>query len=137
MPAIDECEPQVIRALAKSGWVVIDQPYHIKLARNDRLYADLRLKNAQENRRLVVVEVKCFSGGRAVIDDFYHAVGQYLMYRGALRLLQLDEPLYLCIPENIYNGFFQRETVQFVVNDARIKLIIVDMIAEEIVTWLE
>jgi len=66
-----------------------------------------------------VIEVKCFSEKRSVFDEFYHAVGQYLLYRNALILKKIDVPIFLSVPVNIYDTFFQRKTVQAVIEDAK------------------
>jgi hypothetical protein len=48
MPALDHCQPAVVRALEKAGWLVIDQPLTIRNVIGRRhIYADLRLKHRQ------------------------------------------------------------------------------------------
>lgn len=92
MPAIDSCEPQMIRAFQKANWSIGDQPFAIRLAeKRDHVFADLRLINRSDNAQIVVIEVKCFPDSRSQLDEFYHAVGQYLVYRSAL---VLDDALY-------------------------------------------
>jgi hypothetical protein len=61
MPAIDDCEPQMIRALEKSGWRVIDHPLTLRnvLGRN-HVYADLRLEQIVTGQQIIVVEVNAF-----------------------------------------------------------------------------
>lgn len=81
MPALDQCEPQVIRALQKAGWVVTHQPLQIRVSRNEAVYADLRLIQPAVKQTIIIVEVKCFAGKRSLLDEFYHAVGQYIVYR--------------------------------------------------------
>lgn len=137
MPAIDQCEPQVIRALQKQGWIVTRRPFAIRLGKGESIYADLRLVSAQDQRVIIVVEVKCFSEKRSILDEFYHAVGQYLFYRDVLVLKNINTPIYLSVPLNIYDTFFNRETVKTVVQNAQIKVIVVDLENEEVVSWLE
>jgi hypothetical protein len=82
MPAIDECEPQMLRALAKDDWAVINQPLTLRsgIARK-QLFADLYLQKMTTKEQIIVVEIKCFPESRSRIDKFYHAIGQYQVYR--------------------------------------------------------
>lgn len=136
MPAIDQCEPQVIRAFQKQGWAVTHQPFPIRVVGEQGVLADLRLQHKTNETAIIVVEVKCFSQRRSILDEFYHAVGQYLLYRSALDLKGIDSPLYLSVPSAIYASFFSRKTVQRVINSAKIKVIVVDIEREEILSWI-
>lgn len=136
VPAIDQCEPQVVRALEKAGWVVIDQPFAIRVSRQEGILADLRLRNLQNSITVIVVEVKCFSERKSFWDEFYHAVGQYLVYRNALKLLNIESDIYLSVPLAAYTKFFDRRTVQAVLNDVIINIVVVDLEREEVVTWI-
>lgn len=135
MPAIDQCEPNVIRALEKLGWRVTDRPFPIRLSRDEGVYADLRLRSTDGQQSIIIVEVKCFSEKRSILDEFYHAVGQYLLYREALQLKNISVPLYLSVPRTIYDTFFARRMVQAVLKNANIKIMVVDIELEEVIQW--
>lgn len=137
MPAIDQCEPNVIRALEKLGWRVTHQPFPIRLSKDEGVYADLRLRSLDGQQSIIIVEVKCFSEKRSVLDEFYHAVGQYLVYREALQLRNLPVPLYLSVPRNIYDTFFRRRMVQAVLKNANIMIMVVDIELEEVIQWIQ
>lgn len=138
MPATDQCEPAVVNALAKDGWVVIDRPFTIQLdkAKRSYIYADLRLRNQTDNRTVIIIEVKCFSGNESLFNEFYGAIGQYATYRDALELLHISAPLFLAIPSDIYATFFQTPIIQSVLTTLRIQLIIINIQLEEIVEWI-
>jgi hypothetical protein len=137
MPAIDHCEPQVVRALRKSGWVVSDQPYPIRLtAEKGYVFADLRLERILDASAMIVAEVKCFPIGRSLLDEFYHALGQYLVYRTAMELRQLQEMLYLAIPLPVFRHIEGRPVLQAALQNYGVKLIIVDLETEVIVKWV-
>ena len=136
MPAVDQCEPQIIRALAKAGWEVVDRPIAIRYTAHERLYADLRLRNQHNSQAMIVVEVKCFDSTRSQIEEFYQAVGQYLTYRAAMKLADFPESLWLAVPTQAYTRFFRRHLVRSVVEDARIALILVDLDREEVAQWI-
>lgn len=136
MPAIDDCEPQVIRALEKDGWQLDSRPYSIPLM-DTVVFADLLLRKTDTDAELLVVEVKCFPASRTPLEHFYQAVGQYQMYRLALKRLSLDIPIVLSIPQPIYETFVQVEAdAQAVLKDATIKVVVIDLESEEVVTWL-
>jgi XisH protein len=136
LPAIDQCEYHVIQALKKAGWLVIDQPFPIRISREEGVFANLRLRKISDTTGIIVIEVKCFSEKRSTLDEFYHAVGQYLLYRNALILKNIDVPLYLSVPVNVYDTFFQRTMVQAVIEDAKIRIVVIDIERETVVKWL-
>jgi hypothetical protein len=138
MPATDNCEPQIIRALEKASWDVVDKPYTIFLPQEKGfVLADLRLQHRVTKQRMIVVEVKCFNSGQPVVDEFYRAVGQYWMYRSGIRLKQIDYPVYLAVPSHIYATFFQRAVIQNIIHESGIKILVVNLEKEEIMQWLD
>lgn len=82
----------------------------------------------------IAVEVKSFVG-LSNLSDFHLAVGQFLNYRLALEELESDRILYLAIPDDIYNTFFQDSFIQKVIDVYSIKLIIVNPKKGEITLW--
>lgn len=135
MPAIDSCEPQVVRALEKEGWTVIKHHVLLRLGdTDDFVLADLRLQ--KDAVHIVVVEVKCFAKRPFEFAEFYQAVGLYLFYRNAMRLNELMEPLYLAIPVAAYQWFSELDAIQATLQDAKINLIVVDLELEEVLRWI-
>ncbi len=132
MPALDIYHPQVVNALQKAGWAVSTGPYVIRVPGRKRpLYADL---SAQLNTsKIIVAEIKCFQ-----IDprgELYTAIGQYLVYRALLNQLGISHELYLAVPSSAYHGIF-RDMGMVVINETKIKLIVVDIEQEVIEQWL-
>ena len=138
MPAIDHCQPAVIRALEKAGWHVTHQPYPIiRHRRRKYLFVDLRLERRESGGgAIVVVEIKCFYNRHVFLSDFYQAVGQYVMYRNALRISGVDVPVYLALPLLAYERSFQDEVLQSVMKDIGLHLVVVDLEGEEVVQWI-
>ena len=97
------------------------------------LFVDLLIQNAQSSA--LVIEVKCFQDERNFHDEFYHAVGQYLTYRALLKINGNSYPLYLSVPLNVYQRYFVLPHIKAVVNDAKIEIVVVDLMAEEIHLW--
>lgn len=82
----------------------------------------------------IIVEIKTFVQ-TSFIHAFHKATGQYDNYLLALEEIAPERLLYLAIPEDIWNGYFQERFIQKVVNRKNIKLIIYNPIEDIIVQW--
>ncbi|HAX75060.1 MAG TPA: XisH protein [Cyanobacteria bacterium UBA11372] len=137
MPAKDTYHNAVKSALVKDGWTITAEPYKI-LYEDAELYADLAAERplaAERNGQKIVVEIKSFVG-RSLMYDFHSALGQYVVYR---QLIELTEPaykLYLAIDDITYENFFQRKSIQTVMEANNVCLTVVDMQKEIIVQWI-
>lgn len=138
MPALDSCEPQVVNALRKDGWIVSNQPFFIGTGK-EALFADIRAFKNDNGvpKEIIVVEVKCFANRRMYLDDLYGAIGQYLIYRNAMRSKQVFEPLYLALPTTTYTTLFRREVVVATIREIQMKMLVVDLVKEEISVWVD
>jgi hypothetical protein len=138
MPAIDVCEPEIIRALQKDGWQVLAKPHNIRL--DERyLYADFRAGRftAEGEQTIVVMEVKCFTDPKDDLDEIYKTIGQYSLYRSAMDAAgDSDLPLYLAIPEIAYHRFEAQPELWSALQNSIVKWLIVDTIQEVIFQWL-
>jgi hypothetical protein len=132
MPAIDECQPKIINALAKAGWQVNEKPFILRLNRQHRLHIDLEARNQQGT--ILVIEVKYFAETQSATTDLYLAIGQYIVYRSLLRERDILEELFLAIPLSAYQDIFQRMGMSAIV-DNDVKMIIVDLDTEVIHSW--
>lgn len=103
------------------------------------MYIDLgaeRVIAAEKGVRKIAIEIKTF-GSASKIADLEQAVGQYVVYRMALRRLQPDRELFLAVPQDVVvNQFQHRELWQAFLTDESGKLIGYDADKEEIVQWL-
>lgn len=137
MPARDIYHNEVKNALIKDGWTITDDPYIIKYE-DAELYADLAAEKpiaAERQGQKIVVEIKSFVG-KSLMNDFHNALGQYIVYR---KLIQLTEPkykLYLAIDDVVYDKFFKRKSVQAVIHENNLLLIVVNTEKEEIQRWI-
>jgi hypothetical protein len=137
MPVPDVIHDAVKNALIKDGWTITDDPYTIKFE-DATLYADLRAERplaAERGGRRIVVEIKSFLGP-SLYHDWELAIGQYEVYR---RLLQVTEPkseLFLAIDTDAFVNFFQRKSVQLVVQLSQVKLVVVCLESEEVDQWI-
>jgi hypothetical protein len=134
--AIDHCEPQVKTALEKEGWII--PPYQVRLIHGERtIYIDLEA-NRQLNgskRQILLLEVKCFPEA-GTNSELFLAFGQYIFYRSMLRAAGISTALYLSVPLDVYSSAFDAATMR-VVSDNQVKIVVVDLVLEEIAEWIE
>lgn len=135
--AKDVIHDAVKNALAKDGWMITDDPFHIKF-KDLELQADLGAERpiaATKAGRKIVVEVKSFLG-RSLISELYSALGQYAVYLDLLKETEPDRKLYLAVSDLVYNDFFQLEAVQFIVARENLAMLVVNTKTEEVTQWL-
>ena len=138
MPAKDIYHNEVKNALLKDGWTITADPYFIKYE-DAELYADLAAEKpiaAQRQGQKIVVEIKSFVG-RSLMYDFHGALGQYMVYRNLIKLTDPEYKLYLAIDDFVYRNFFQRKSIQLIINENKLLLIVVEMEKEEILQWID
>ena len=137
MPAKDFYHDGFKNALLKDGWQIIRDPYTIRYE-GLKLFADLagkKLFSAQKEDTNIVVEIKSFLS-LSLIHEFQCALGQYILYRTLLRQLHPDYRLYLAIEQEAYETFFQTKGIQLVIKEYKILLIVINIVQEEIVQWI-
>jgi len=64
------------------------------------------------------------------------AIGQFINYRTALKLKDPDRKLFLAIPDNAYDTFFQKEFPQLIIQEYQLELFVYDIQTEVIQLWL-
>lgn len=137
MTAKDIFHNAVRRGLEKEGWTITDDPLSLKFG-DTRFYIDLgaeRILVAQKGKDKIAVEIKTFTGD-SLLFNFHVAIGQFINYQVALENKEPNRTLYLAIPQEIYDTFFQSLLVQSVLEKYQIPLIIYDPESEVILQWL-
>jgi hypothetical protein len=138
MPALNRYHQAVINGLIKDGWTITHDPLTLQVG-TDIVYIDLaaeRLIAAERGLRKIAVEIKTFAGN-SPMADLENAVGQYVIYRLALRRLEPDRELYLAAPAFVVaNEFQSRPLWRAFLSDENGKVIGYDIETEEIVQWL-
>ncbi len=124
-------------ALIKDGWQITDDPLFLKVGGVD-FFIDLgaeKLLAAERDGKKIAVEIKSFINTSSVAD-FHLAIGQFINYRVALKLKFPDRKLFLAIPGNTYDSFFQKEFPQLIIQEYKLELLIYDIKNEVILQWL-
>ena len=135
--ARDTFHDAVRRALEKEGWQVTDDPLRLTY-KGANLEIDLgaeRVIAAQRNGERIAVEVKTFAVSRSALNEFHSALGQYINYRRALKSLQPDRKLFLAVPQDAFETFFQLPFTQEAIIADQVLLIVYEPNTEVILTW--
>jgi glucose-6-phosphate 1-dehydrogenase len=136
MSARDLFHEAVRQALEKEEWVITHDPLEVEFE-EVTLKIDLgaeRLIAAEKADSKIAVEIKSFASNSAV-SDFHTALGQFLNYQIALEENESERILYLAVPIDTYNKFFQTRLAQIAVKKYQVKLVVYDPIMEVIVEW--
>ncbi len=123
-------------ALEKEKWVVTNDPLELSFKQAD-FEIDLaaeRLIAAERGLEKIAVEIKSFLS-KSAISEFHTALGQYLNYHEALQNLQPDRKLFLAVPSDAYNTFFQLPFTQDSLKKYQIPLIVYNPKTEVIELW--
>ncbi len=137
MPAKDLYHNNVISALSKDGWIITDDPLKLKW-RSRKMYVDIgaeRLIAAEKDKQKIAVEVKSFLS-KSGMEDLEDALGQYILYHDVLQELEPDRILYLAIRKYVYDELFLDEVGSLLLKNKRLRLIVFDANAEEILQWI-
>jgi len=137
MSAKDRFHEAVKRGLEKDQWMITDDPLELEWE-EVKVKIDLaaeRLIAAERGEEKIAVEIKSFIGTSA-ISDFHTALGQFLNYRIMLEAKESNRKLYLAIPLETYETFFQSQFAQTVKEKYQLKLIVYEPLTEEIVQWI-
>ncbi|MBD2513507.1 XisH family protein [Nostoc sp. FACHB-973] len=136
--AKDVFHQQVKKALIKDGWIITHDPFTIRISEAIKLQIDLAAENAiaaERNTEKIAVEIKSFIAD-SDISEFHTALGQYLNYCQALEEQEADRILYLAVPSETHQDFFQLSFVQRTLQRYQVKLIVYDPKQEEIKQWI-
>jgi hypothetical protein len=141
MPARDIYHQAIKAALIADGWTITHDPYWVKFGGKDA-YIDLGAERdaldpvlaAERGAERIAVEIKSFTGS-SVIADLEQALGQYALYQSWLRRTEPERLLYLAVDTETARGVFDATFGQIVAEDVGLRLIVVDMPTERIVTW--
>ncbi len=137
MPAKDNFHEAVVTGLQKQNWLITDDPLYIEFGGVD-FYIDIgaeRLIAAEKDNEKIAIEIKSFIRTSAV-SEFHVALGQFMNYRLALNMTEPKRKLYLAIPENIYDSFFQLPFAKLAIQTYQLYMLVYSPKQQEIIKWL-
>lgn len=134
--AKDKIHDQVRRALEHDHWTITREQFRRAISGRAvviDILAERDLIVADGPSGKIAVEVKTFGG--KLIEALKEAVGTYVVYRSVLSRLAPERTLYLAVDEDTAYGFLQETMPQFILIDAAVKLVVVDIRSERIIEW--
>ena len=137
MAAKDLYHDHVRKALETAGWTITHDPFSVKwLGRS--LQIDLgaeRIIAAEKGNERIAVEVKSFISD-SPIEDLRDAIGQFVIYRSALRTGHPERRLYLAIRADVYANIFEKPEGETLRAEEEIRLIVFDAEKQEVIKWI-
>ncbi len=124
-------------ALEKESWTITDDPLDLTIGEVE-LFADLgaeRVIAAERGNEKIAVEIKSFVG-QSPVSEFHKAIGQYENYRLSLEELDPVRELWLAVPMEVWNDFFQRPFIQKAIDRLDVKIIVFDPERENVESWI-
>ncbi len=137
MPAKDTYHDCVKNALIKDNWTITHDPLSLKWGKKD-MYVDLgaeQLLAAQRAERKIAVEIKSFTG-LSEMNDLEKAIGQYTVYYDVLAQVEPDRELFLAVSQEVASGLFEEPLGKLLLENNRVRLLVFDILAEDIVKWI-
>jgi Holliday junction resolvase-like predicted endonuclease len=136
MPAKDIYHDTVKRALIKDGWVITAENLRLPWG-GTQTYIDIiaEVFIAEKEGRKIAVEVKSFVG-KSTLTEFERAVGQFIVYRFAMRKKEPERELFLAVELKVYNEFFVNPDVIELIENEDLKVVVFDEFKEVIVRWI-
>lgn len=138
MAAKDFFHEAVRNALIKDGWSITHDPLIFDIG-GTNILIDLgaeKLIAATKGNLKIAIEVKAFRSG-SPISEYHRALGQFFNYQQALEDFEPDRELFLAIPEEAYQNFFQIPFIQESTRRHQVKLVIYVPVTEEIKKWIK
>lgn len=138
MPKKDFYHQSVRVALEKDNWTITDDPltvptpnleYHIDLGAIRDVFG--ATKNGEE----IAVEVKSLKGN-SVFYDFHQALGQFMMYRLALKVAVMPHFLFLAIPTSEFKRLKKAAIYPLAWKEYQVNLLIFNEKTQKIVKWI-
>lgn len=137
MPSKDRYHQSVKNALRKDGWIITDDPLHLRWGKKD-MYVDLgaeQILTAEKEGSRIAVEIKTF-GSLSEIADLQKAIGQYCMYLSVMKRIEPDRSLYLAIHDEVFTNVFDEPIGEVLIEDYNVALIVFNPAQEVILKWI-
>jgi len=137
MPAKDIYHDTVKRALIKDGWTITKENLYLPWGGTET-YIDIAAEKvfiAEKEGRKIAVEVKSFVG-KSNLSELEKAVGQFIIYRLAMRKEEPERELFLAVGEKIYNKLFLNPDVIELIETEDLKVVVFNEANKVIVRWI-
>lgn len=134
----DEYHEIAKKSLENDGWTITADPLDLTIG-GVELWADLaaeKILAAEKGSEKIAVEIKSFLG-QSPVSEFHKALGQYENYKLSLEFLEPDRKIWLAIPLEAWEDFFQRDFIQKSIKRYQIELMVFNAETQKIVSWIK
>ena len=138
MSAKDKFHDAVKNALIKEEWEITHDPYTLDFGFTEA-YIDLgaeKLLAAEKGENKIAVEIKSFLGS-SNLYEFHTAIGQFINYKAVLRREEPDRILFLAVPKETFDNFFQQKIIAELVTEHQLKIIVYNSNQEVLIQWIK
>jgi XisH protein len=139
MPRKDKYHNSVCIALEKDEWIITDDPLTLQVGKRE-IYIDLGAEKAviaaERGGEQIAVEIKSLIG-KSYFVDYYQSLGQYLVYRLALKQAESNRILYLAVPSTAYDEFIEIDLFRDAWIEHSVHLLIFDEKENQILKWIQ
>jgi XisH protein len=91
---------------------------------------------AERGLEKIAIEIKTFSK-KSDVRAFEDALGQFLLYKVALRQKEFDRILYLAVPKSVFDNLFDDRFFLGVLEEYKVLLIVYDETQAIIEKWIK
>lgn len=137
MPAKNFYHDTVKHALEKDGWTITREGLPLAWG-GTRAIIDIiadKVLVAEKHGRKIAVEVKSFIG-QSNLSELEKAIGQFVIYRLALRREDAERELFIAVGERIFNKLFVQPDVLELIELEDLKIVVFDEVKQTIVKWI-
>lgn len=128
---------QVRKALEKDGWTITHDPINVQWPGTDLpIHPEgERLIGAEKGAEEIAVEVASFLGP-SQSADLQKALGEFILYRHALRTGAPARKLFMAVREDVYLSIFKKPDGEMLRAQENVRLLVFNPEREEVVKWI-
>ena len=133
----DKIHDSIRKAFEKAGWSIVKDPFNVDL-KDTTINIDLAVERVIEftkGEEQILVEIKTLDQ-KSILYEFYRVYGQYSFYEYWIAKKGINQPLYLAVSIESYNRIRKLSALKEWIDDQEINFVIVDVINERIVRWI-
>ena len=137
MPKKDKFHETVKVALEKGQWHITNDPLFVPTKGGHNFFIDLgaeRIIGAEKNGENIAVEIKSFSGASPMYT-FYEILGQFLVYKMALREQSKIWELYIAISDIGFKKLDDSPIFSKAIQEYQLKFVVIHPASQSIIEW--
>lgn len=137
MPKKDSFHEPVKIALEKEHWHITNDPLFVPTKGGNNFFIDLgaeRFIGAERDGECIAVEIKSFSGNSPMYS-FYEILGQFLVYKIALREQAKTWDLFIAISDIGFKKLEESPILNKAIQEYKLKFVIINATSQSVVEW--